>query len=376
MKFYYIANARIPTEKAHGIQIANMCQAFVTQGVDLELLVPKRKNFIKDNIFEYYGIEKKFDVKYFKIVNLVNKIPYLGFLLQSFIFAFKIKKYLDKNYKKGDIIYSRDIFSLWFLRNTKYKLFYEIHNWPNNLTFLHRILFFKIKFIAISQGLINELLIIGIKKENIFLAPDGVSLKKFDKITDDKKVLRNILGLPEKEKIVLYTGHLYKWKGAQTLLDAAAYINAKVYFLGGTKEDINIFKDKVKIKNLNNVYLLGHKPHDEMPKYMKSADILVLPNSKDSKISKYYTSPMKLFEYLASGVPIVASDLPSIREILLEEEAIWVDADNYKSLAKSINVLLEDDELNKKISKNYKKKILGYSWENRAKNIINFINFD
>jgi len=63
MKIYYLANARIPTEKAHGFQIMKMCEGFANQGVNVELIIPQRYNYIKDDPFKFYGIRNNFKIK-------------------------------------------------------------------------------------------------------------------------------------------------------------------------------------------------------------------------------------------------------------------------------------------------------------------------
>lgn len=122
------------------------------------------------------------------------------------------------------------------------------------------------------------------------------------------------------------------------------------------------------------MHVLGHKPYDQMPYYMKAADILLLPNSKQFKISRLYTSPMKLFEYMASNTPIVASDLPSIREILNEQNSILVDTDDKNIFSENIKKLINNVALANSLAEQAKKDVQKYSWQARVKNILNFIN--
>jgi glycosyltransferase involved in cell wall biosynthesis len=98
-----------------------------------------------------------------------------------------------------------------------------------------------------------------------------------------------------------------------------------------------------------------------------------LPNSKKSEISKKYTSPMKLFEYMASGIPIVASDLPSIREILNESNSVLVDPDIPKSIINGIIEVITNKSLANKISEQSFLDVENYTWSKRAINILEFI---
>ena len=377
MKLIYIANVRIPTEKAHGIQIMKMCQAFAVAGYDLTLVVPRRKNEIKKSIWEYYDQEKNFRIEYLKITDFMKiVIPRISFYLQSRSFLKSVLFYL-KN-KNLDIVYSRDLAFAKRLSFFNKNVFCEMHSLPrsfdkNDLE--------KIKgVITITKGLKDALIKKGIPEDRILIAPDGVNIENFD-IDISKEEVRKKLDLPLNKKIVLYTGHLYKWKGATVLLKAAQnfqfpisnFQNILFVFVGGTEKDISNFKHQVLILKLNNVLVIGHRPHQEIPAWLRAADVLVLPNSGKAEISKSWTSPMKMFEYMASQRPIVASDLPSIREILNENNAILVKSDNPQNLAEGINQALENPDFSVKISSQAYQDVQKYTWQKRVDNILKFI---
>jgi len=124
MKILYIANIRMPTEKAHGIQIMKMCEAFADLGHEVILVVPYRFNHIKDNPFEYYGVTKNFKIKRLPSVDLVI-FGKIGFLIQSISFAkFAL---LYSIFYKADIIYSRDEVLVIFLSFLHRNIFWESH---------------------------------------------------------------------------------------------------------------------------------------------------------------------------------------------------------------------------------------------------------
>jgi len=188
MKLIYVANNRLPTEKAHGIQIAKMCEAFVLQNIDLELLCPNRKNHINDDFFEYYNLKNKFKLTKLKSWDLVGKIPRLGFRVQSLTFAINTFFYLRKY--KG-IVYSRDQFSALILSfNKNLKVVFEIHSLPEEIKFYHKFFLKKVyKFVAISNGLKKDLVKLGVLENKILVAPDGVDLKEFGNINESKENL-------------------------------------------------------------------------------------------------------------------------------------------------------------------------------------------
>lgn len=370
-KIIYISNVRLPTEKAHGIQIVKMCEAFSSYGLEVELVVPWRFNKIKKSIFKYYGIKENFKIKKIFSLDLIFlNIPRIFFWIQSLTFSVSIFFYLL--FKKVDIIYSRDSFSLYSLSFLKKNLVLELHTFPKNF-YLHKRVFKKSKnIIVITKSLKNALIKENIDKNKILVVPDGVDLEKFD-INISKEEARKKLDLPQDKKIILYTGHLYDWKGTQILADASEYLDKDniIIFVGGTEKDIKEFKNKNKSKN--NILILGYKLYSDIPYYLKSADILVLPNSGKTEISKEWTSPMKMFEYMASKKPIIASDLLSLREVLDENNAYLVKSDDSQELIQGIKRALKNRDFSDKISSQAYRDVQKYSWQKRVENILFFI---
>jgi glycosyltransferase involved in cell wall biosynthesis len=202
--------------------------------------------------------------------------------------------------------------------------------------------------------------------------PNAVDLKDFD-IRVSFEEARRDLALPIDKKIVVYTGHLYGWKGVDTLAKCAQLLadNYLVVFVGGTDIDVKRFRDKY--EKINTIKIVGHVKHSEIPIWQKAADILALPNTAKEKISAFYTSPMKLFEYMASGRPIVATDIPSIREILNENNSVIVEADDPLAMRNGLVKVGESAGLSNKLSLQALSDVSFHTWEKRAERIIDFI---
>lgn len=375
-KILYIANHRLPTEKAYGIQIAKMCEAFASRDanvrihandtnsrIELELAAPYRKNNIKEDIFDYYGIKRSFKFKRIRAPDfyLPGKLDQIAFKIKYFISAIILSLYAL--IKKPDIIYSRDELPIWFLSFFRKSLILEMHNFSQKRTFFYkRIKSKNIKAVAISNGIARELEKIGFDAKNTLVAFDAVDLKDFD-INISKTEARKKINLPLDKKIALYSGHFFKWKGADTVIEAAPFLKEVFFvFVGGIKKPAK-----------DNILFLGHKPHKEIPLYLKAADVLILPNLEEEKNSKYYTSPLKLFEYMASSRPIIASDLPSIREVLDEESAVFFEPGNPEKLAQGINKVIQNQNLAESISTRAFDKVENYTWAKRTERILKFI---
>lgn len=372
MKIVYVANARIPTEKAHGIQIMKTCEALACLGHKVELVVPWRRNPIRNDPFQYYRIERNFTIRRIPSADLVF-LGKFGFWIQALTFAECATWYLL--FKRADLFYGRDEITLSYLALFGRNVHWEAHL-PQWNPFVHMLTGRAQGIVTISQGLKNFFATRGVNRDKITVIPDGVDTKQFLTSLSQKEA-REKLGLPQEDKIVMYTGHLYDWKGTETLILASLLImNTKVYLVGGTDTDIlrvreSFDKTPSVLSNLE-VEVVGRKPHEEIPLWLAAADVLVLPNTKTSTISALYTSPLKLFEYMASGRPIVASDVPSTREVLSEEDAFWYVPDSPVSLADTVRRALNDPDA-RTMAERVKEKAQDYDWQKRAEKILDTI---
>ena len=365
MKIFYIANSRIPTEKAHGIQIIKMCEAFADAGCEVELIVPRRRNAIKQGAFEYYKVKDNFKITRLFCLDLVGVLPRLGFLIEALTFALSVKFYLGED-KKG-VVYSRDEFSLYLLSFSRKNIFWESHTAQNSF-FTRRLLKTVAGLIAISKGLKNYYESQGAK--NVVIAPDAVDLKEFEQVSLEKSEIREKLGLPLVKKIAMYIGHFHKGKGVEILLEASQMLDddVRVAVIGGTDEEIKYFKNK-----FPKAIFLGYIPYEKLAENQRAADVLIIPNSAETKIYSLYTSPLKLFAYMASGKPIVASSVPAILEILNEKNAVLVQPGSATALAEGIKRVLSDTEFAGQIAQQARLDVANYTWEKRAESILEFI---
>jgi len=375
MKILYIANSRIPTEKAHGFQIVKTVEAIQLKGLSVELLLPDRKNYIKQDIEDYYNIKTKIKVHFIKnYFGWLEKCFHkLYFFLQRISFGLAAFFYALRS--SSEVIYSREITICFFLSFFKKNIVFEDHEPKKRLRWLYRIFIKKInKKVLVANNLEDLYKSLDVDENSYILAPNGVDLEEFDRIKKDDDVWQKEFDFKKEEKIVLYVGHFYKWKGIYTLLDAAKSIKGNVVLIGGIKQDQLKIRDYINNKNLKNVFCHEFIPHSKIIRYIKSADVLALPNTAKEERSANYTTPIKLFEYMASGVPIVASRLKSFATYLKDNEnALLCEPDNQQDLAKKINRVLSDQKLQESLSTNALRQVKNYTWEKRAEKIIDFI---
>ncbi len=127
MKIIYIANNRFPTEKAYGLHVVKMCEALAQNGAEVTLVVPKRKNQILSDVFDYYGVERNFNVEYLPVIDCVDS-GFFGYCVAQVSFTFSL---LRRKYDKSEnTILTRDEWSGWALATAGYKVFYDMHGFP------------------------------------------------------------------------------------------------------------------------------------------------------------------------------------------------------------------------------------------------------
>jgi glycosyltransferase involved in cell wall biosynthesis len=365
MNIAYIVNARIPTEKAHGFQIMKVCEALASIGHEVELVVPARTNPITQDAFTYYSVGSTF---------LMRKLPVIdyGFRVQSASFLASLLLFRPAS---DTIIITRNPEIAFVFTRRGYRVFYYAHNWPQSKIQLFKFLLRGITgIICNSKGTEAEYNAHGF--QNTIAVPNAVDLKDFDALAD-KTILRTRLGIPVEKKIAMYVGHLYAWKGIDIVIGAAEKLasNQGVIFMiiGGTDADIQKYREIIAKKGLSNVLILGHKNHSEVPSYLSAADMLLLPNIPSSAESERYTSPIKMFEYMASGVPIIASDMSSMREVLNEGNATLIAPGDEQALANAITSIVSDSSSALQKTGNAKRKVATYTWDNLARKLASFI---
>lgn len=347
------------------------------ENVGFELIIPKRDLLDIGTIFGYYnGNEiEKFKVTEFSTIDL-DEGSWIKFWASRIQFLFRVLFYLLLNYStKSTIIYTRDAFLGIFLGFFYGNIFYEAHG--VNKDFFSKMIFEKAKgVVSITRGIIEEVKV-DYLNQKFLLAPDGVSSIFFNTL-ESKNVLRKEFGLSPEIKYITYIGSFgyYDWKGLDVLLESQKLIDYKnvIYLIvGGHGKVIDQYRSKY---GNENIVFVGGKKSNEIPKWQKVSDVLVIPNKKGNIVSERYTSPLKLFEYMASGVPIVASDLPSLREVLNDDNATFFEPNDPKDLAEKLKSLFDSHESYEKAklkSVQAYKDVQEYTYAKRAHKIFDFV---
>ncbi len=396
-KLIYIANARLPTEKAHGYQICKMCEAFAQKGLEVMLFHPRRPQenveLKEKSVFDYYGVSPLFAVRSlpnWDIVTWETLIPsqiFSAFFLLHGLLWGLYASLIAKNAFLADLYYTRNSYIAFWLTQLRMPTVYEVHAIPKKgQKYLIQQLAGQSQLkltVALTSFIKQELVAMGFPEEKILVLPDSVDLAKFTNLPT-KEECRQKLGLPENRWIIGYIGRFRTMemeKGIPELVQAMVHLppmqdpEPLLLCVGGPMETIPSYLQLANELDLSPGRLqFGDRvPNREVPLWMKACDCLTIP-WQWTEFSAYYTSPMKLFEYMAVGVPIIASDLPSLKEVLRHEEnALLVEAGNPKAIANKIQLLSQNRKLASQIVQQANLDIQQYTWKLRAEQVINSI---
>ncbi|MCL4222068.1 MAG: glycosyltransferase [Phycisphaerales bacterium] len=182
--------------------------------------------------------------------------------------------------------------------------------------------------ITIAPILRDHYIARGGRSDRIHVVPDGVDIDLF--------TTPQPAPWPTGAIRAVYAGHLFDYKGIPTILDAAALMpHVRFEMVGGLPGDIERARQRVAERLLPNVAMHGHVPHARVPAFVQHADVLLLPPSA-REASRDWTSPVKLGEYLATGVPIACSSIPALTRVLREPLVRFCTPDDASSLADAI----------------------------------------
>ena len=363
MKGFYFHNTDIRNTRAHTSQLLNTVVS-IDARLSICLVVPRyygetKLDLIKENhdlpIMPKVALLRNFGIRNSGIASFILfNLPAIWFLLVK-----KIKK-------EADFVYIRSSFFLPLVIAAcmlRVPCYYETHRKPMSLSERCRdyIISNLVTGIVVASSYVRDYYLSY--KKRILVAHDAVSLKRFAVVIDKKEARRN-LGFMLDENICVYTGTISRLKGINYVIDAARGAPKVIFLLVGLVSPEFINADLPP-----NVRILGKKEQKELPAILHAANVLLLPHPNN----EYSQSPMKLFEYMASGVPIVASRLPSISEVLNDQNAILVEANSGEALALGIQKAISDIDFSRAVAERAHNDVQNYTWEKRGIAIAEFI---
>jgi len=197
--------------------------------------------------------------------------------------------------------------------------------------------------------------------------PNAVDVRKFKSNTDARTQVRKTLNVVD-NPTMLFVGNFFHWHDVATLLDAFAYVlkshpDARLVLVGDGERRPAMVKRVADLGIYHAVSFTGLVPHTEVPRYMSAADIAVVPYPPMQQ--EMWLSPLKLFEYMASGRAVVASEIGQIIEVIQNgENGLLVPPGDVSALTNALNELIHDTDLRSRLGARAKEDAeRKYSWD-------------
>ncbi len=402
MKLIYTATARIPSEKAHPYQIVQMCEAFAGAGADVTLLYARRRNkppLDTTDIWGFYGVGRTFEARALPVLDLyplAARLPgRLSALLDLLATALVLLTFhvalLGRLARARDArLYSRNALTLALVavlwpRRARLAIF-EAHTYPATRAslWLRRWLVRRVAgVVAVTEHLRQRHEALGIPPARTLTAHDGIRAARFD-IAGSRADWRRKLGWPGEAFVVGYMGRFQTLgmdKGVGDLVDAALRLMAepgpplRLALVGGPGSVVDGIRARVAAQGFSPEWVLypGQVPPGDVPGYLRAFDVCAMPFPWTEHFA-YYASPMKLFEYMASGSALLASDLPATAEIVRDgQNGLLVPPSDVNTLAAALRRLRDDPALRERLAAQAARDVVGYTWEARAVRIVRFM---
>ena len=392
-RLIYLSLMRMPTEKAHGLQIVQNCEAFVQQGWQVELWATRRWNTaamrqVRD-WHAHYGVEAVFPIKRLPIIDLMP-LAFGHTALERVAFYLHIASFIVllalRSLTLRDVVwYTRDEWLAYALSRLKPGacLVYEAHlkaTTARGQQLQTQVVRRASLTVAVTPPLRDVL--VGqadMPAERVLVAHDGYRVQRFADLPPRAEA-RAGLGWPADAFIVGWMGRLHMLdmdKGVGSLLQAVAdQPDISVAIVGGPAEGVAALQQQWR--------RLGRSDHDfiaagqvtptQVPHCLVACDVCVMPHP-DIEQFALYTSPLKLFEYMASGCAIVASDLPAWADVVTHErDALLVPPGDATSLKEAIVRLRDDAVLRLRLGDMARRRAEAHhTWSARAAHITHSI---
>lgn len=374
----YISNGNIPSQWAHTVQMMKMSEAYAKRlgrprrrgGFRLLIASDYRRMLLRrPSLRKWYGLRGRVNA---------HRIP-MAWALESDAFErvtwpeWEEKAVAYAVAQKPELVVTRSYTIAQKCLEGGLEVLFETHAGPGNpkLSTLAGIAAHPgcRGFVTTTAPLRDLYVEHGVPLDRILVWPNAVDLDRFAIRPRARDRIRTSLPFGRTATLVAYSGGLYEKKGIRTVLDAARLVpEADFLLVGGWPQDVARWQ--AEYQGLPNLHFQGFVNNAELGAWLAAADILVLPASA-SDPDAAHTSPLKLFEYMASARPIVASAVPALAAVLADEtDALLVPPDDAPALAAAVRRIQGDTALAARLAKRARARAADFTWDKRVEAIL------
>lgn len=366
----YVFPEPLPLPRARGVQVAHFVQALARVGVMVTLAYVPAEN--DGHPFSPIGIEIPANVRLLPLSRRLP-FPFRQFPLQSHhLFMGRLGRWIKAAKRTGkapDVVFFRHV-----------KAAYQFSKALPGLPFVfesHEVFAETAKasqrsrIAAMEREVLSRAALVIANSEG-----SAAGISRVHGLDRPVLVLPNGVDYPERipakdwsdaRSRIIYAGSLFGWKGVDDLVDAMAFLEGhRVLIVGGSQEQIERLQQRQPPGG--ELVFAGQIPQYKVQEYLRSACVAVLPNRPDP--DSQFTSPLKLFEYMAAGCAVVSTDLPSLREVLGDNDAFWATPSNPQSLAAAISRACGEPAKARELGERARVLVRTRTWENRARQLL------
>lgn len=377
MKIAYCTNVRLPSERAHGRQVAQVCTALSQIGHDVTIFAPLRRNVITEDFWAYTGAPRSVKITHLGSFDPIA-IWWLPGVLKLWMLNVMLQSALRHALLGGgfDLLYTRTPALLPALLQTGAPVLLELHQLPRwgRRKFVSRCN--QCVLVACLTGPMREMLLRwGVSAERVIVEGDAVDLQRFVAMPEMTEARRHF-HIPEDRFVTGYVGRLKTLgmeKGVGELLQAISALRGLffVFIVGGPETDRREYEMLARSLDLgaDDVLFTGDIPVAQIPTALAACDVLAMP-FPDLPHYRLHMSPLKMFEYMAAQRPIITTDLPTVRDVLSEDTAIFCTPGSRESLAEAIRWVMQHPAEAASRASRARALVTNHTWRTRMERIL------
>ena len=368
MRLAVFSTARVPSRTANSIQVLKVSQALLDLGHEVRLWLPgPAPRAPWGDLAQQYGVRGPVDITWCRSWRPLRRYDYA---LASMLEAIRWR---------AELFYAWPLQTAAMAARLGSPIVLELHELPTGRfgpMLLRAFLSGRgarrlLPITAALRDLAAVSYALPTDPGCVRVAPMGVDLERYQDLPAPAEA-RRLLGWPQ-TYTVGYTGHLYAGRGIELLVEVASQLpEVRFVVIGGEPPAVQAWQGRTRESGAANVQFLGFIPNSELPVYQAACDVLVMPSQRSIAGSSggdigQVASPMKTFEYLATGRAIVASDLPVFREVLNPGNAVLLPPNDAAAWARELGALEHDPNRREQLGRQARLDARQYSWLERAR---------
>ena len=363
MRILYLSLSYVPSRRASSVQVMRMCAALARAGHQVRLCAKQSQEPAPDGDHAFYGVPPSFSL---------HKLPRPRRRGGGIVFSAAMAAQIVRHHRSTDLVFCRDLLGAVMADQARLPVLFEAHSLPASplLRRLWRSLVSSPRLrrlVVISEALRRDVEAAGL------LPRYGSVVVAHDAAEAPAQVTLRGGAAPRK---VGYVGSLYPGRGIEVIFELARRLpQLRFEVIGGTEADLARWRPTAP----PNATLHGFVPPGQLAARYAELDILLMPYARAgvggplaATDTSRWCSPMKMFEYMASGAPIVSSDLPVLQEVLLHEHnALIAPIDDLDAWQQAITRLCAEPQTREWLAGNALRDLRRlYTWDARAEKVL------